>query len=115
MPKNIIITPKCCEEIQKSQIVTLLFDSDAIYDSDGQEDHKPKWKGAGWAEELNGYRNIEIKFCPHCATPVPEIKRRITEKKIARISDGGYSCDTCGATRMHECDCYAPEYAWEPI
>ena len=120
MPEMSNITPKCCKEVQKYQTVFLSYDMEAIYGipdegkPSGQEGYKPKWKGNGRHEEHGGQAEIEVKFCPHCATPVPEIKKRVTEEKICVVTDGGYYCDTC-KKRGNECECKSPEYAWEPV
>jgi hypothetical protein len=120
MPESQNIIPKCCEEVQDKQTVFLRFDMEAICGvsesegPQGQEGYKPKWKSAGWSERYQGWDVTEVKFCPHCATPVPEIKKRVTEEKICVVIDGGYYCNTC-KKRLNECECCPPEYAWEIV
>jgi hypothetical protein len=133
LSKSQQITPKCCKKVQEKQTVFLSYDG---YDS---EDYEKLWcwedgeEKKGPADRKNmyekykplwvsGHRDLrsrcwgltKIKFCPHCSRPVPEIKRRKTTRKIRSITDGGYYCDTCGE-RIMACQCYAPEYAWEPV
>jgi len=112
--KNASITPKCCKEVQEKNTVFLSFDIEDFYDGDpeGQKNKKPKWKSGCHTD--SGWDHVEVKFCPHCATPVPEIKKRSTTKKICNVTDGGYYCDTC-KERCQACTCYRPEYAWEPV
>lgn len=94
MSKEQFITPKCCKEVQEKQTVFLSFDQEALIDPEGQEKHKPKWRLRFYNINLQRWSSTEVKYCPHCGSPVPKIKRRDTKRKICSIKDTGY-CDTC--------------------
>ena len=111
MDKLIIITPKCCQDVQEKKTVILSYNYEDLFDP---ENKKPKWKTLGLENSYNSFNLVEANYCPHCATPVPDVKRRIIiDEKISLIEDGGYYCSTCGE-RCIACTCYPPEYAWEP-
>jgi len=57
--------------------------------------------------------NVEAKVCSFCAAPVPEIEKVVVDGPVARVSDGGYYCDTCGE-RLMCCDCHPPTWEWRP-
>jgi methionyl-tRNA synthetase len=131
LSKNQQITPKCCKKVQEKQTVFLSYSGydkeyeEIWYGPDEDENkkpadrkkmyerHKPLWVSGHWDSKFNCLGTTRVKFCPHCSRPVPEIKRRKTTRKIRSITDGGHYCDTCGE-RIIECNCYRPEYAWEP-
>jgi len=120
------VTPKCCDLVQEKQTVFLEYGYDAFNGVDEDEFKegperqkmferlKPLWVTGCWNTEYRCWGSVEIKFCPHCATPMPEIKLRDTKRKISSFSDGGDYCDTC-EKRSQTCVCYRPEYAWEPV
>jgi len=112
MSKTQSITPKCCEKVQIKNTVFLCYGTE-IYNGKGLKDIQPKWKSGSNNSEFQCWATTEVKFCPHCATPVPPIKRRNTKRKICDVKDGGYYCSTCDK-RLQECTCFRPEYAWEP-
>jgi len=114
--KNKSITPLCCATVQKYNTVFLCFDDEVMWygGSEGFTNKKPKWKSGSFDWDSNSWDDVEVKFCPHCATPVPEIRKRSTTEKICNVTDGGYYCDTC-QERLGACTCHRPEYAWEPL
>lgn len=111
-------TLQCCQAARDTGAVFLQFSFDAIYESEGQEGHKPTWQiclpeAYHHRVATDGVRKSPpvVTHCPFCGTPVPEIVPRETTNKICRVIDGGYYCDTCGE-RLHACRCMPPEYAW---
>lgn len=122
--------PDCCDEMRLHQSVRLLI-SDGFYD--GDNDTPPKWYVKGyipfdkvleWHDKTEEVKpaepdcpltevNVEAKFCPYCAAPVPEIERIKVEKPVCKCTDGGYYCDACGK-RLNECQCLPPMNEWRP-
>lgn len=125
-----LVTPRCCEQMLKTPCIYLALDN--VYE-EGGDDNPPRWKmrafttwdniKAGMDGEEQQRINIkhelqetsvEAKACPFCGTPVPTIvPRDTTGKKICKITDGGYYCDTCNE-RLMACRCYPPEWNWQP-
>lgn len=130
--KNQQITPKCCKKVQEKQSVFLAYSAykmeeyEKLWTGPPEEEemnpadrkkmyerHKPMWASGSWHSEYECWDTTPVKFCPHCSRTLPEIVRRKTTKKIRSCTDGGDYCDTCGK-RLIVCECYRPEYAWQP-
>ena len=111
------VTLECCAKAKRFRTVILSYgtQSKAIYhlgDFDGSL--KPKWCVRTFPQLApeNFSEIVEVDFCPHCGTPVPEREPRVTDKKICRYSDGGYYCDTC-KKRMMSCTCLPLPFHWQ--
>lgn len=58
--------------------------------------------------------HLNVKFCPHCGTKLPDVERLKEEELPGKIhvpvDDGNY-CGTC-EDRSGRCTCWPPEAAW---
>jgi hypothetical protein len=111
------VTLECCAKAKKFRTVILSYGSQskAIYDLEVFDGSlKPKWctRTLPQLAAENFSEIVEVDFCPHCGTPVPEIEPRVTDKKISRYSDGGYYCDTC-KERLSSCSCLPTIFCWQ--
>lgn len=110
--------PRCCQNAVDYPAVTLALDS--YNDTDNAT---AKWHimlSSSFTTEYTTSRGLkwldnkpEPKFCPYCGTELPTLRRKAKlPKKICRITDGGYYCDTC-EKRLMSCKCLPPEAAFE--
>lgn len=114
MPSTDFVTPTCCAAVQENHTIFLRHDYKDVIS--GQSDAiKPEWRVMAWTtvDGWAGWNSIMASFCPHCATPVPSIRRCQRQKPVCRIIDGGYYCDTCHE-RLMSCTCLPVEFNWEP-
>jgi len=113
----VIPRPTCCQAAKDYPAVRFYAGFD-----------KGKLKGA-WqagrpegAEELAGkvtrgltYHTSrpEARFCCYCGLHLPKlVPKKEFPEHTSRVTDGGYSCDTCGGSQ--DCVCLPPEFAFEP-
>lgn len=108
------VMPECCAKMIET--ATICLNTPEEFTS-GDTKTLPKWyirtgerEGLG-SGQRHGY--TEPQFCPFCATPVPEVERRVTDRKIMVVTDGGYYCATCGE-RCHSCSCLPAAFHWQP-
>lgn len=110
------VSPKCCKLCEDSATIFLMVPASFF---DGDLETPPKWyirakDNIGYHDECDDV--IEAKFCPFCATPVPEIEpasNEVARKLICSVIDGGYYCQTC-ELKLQSCKCYRPEFRWKP-
>jgi hypothetical protein len=116
----------CCEDNHLVGAVYLSFTEkewDDFHVGDLPPETPPRWfvaptdtrhvkKGSGpYDLEFIGPR--EAKFCPFCGKPVPPVRKKKKKfKRVARVTDGGYYCDTC-RERLDGCRCVPPHFLWE--
>lgn len=106
-----MVNPDCCDEMRKFKTIRL-DDGDMIYGNALE----PHWIISYYEEKHECYSVTPIKdgFCPHCATPIPGIKKIQVKGTVCKVTDGGYYCDTC-EERLHACKCdHAPAEEWAP-
>lgn len=110
MCANKMVHPNCCTAANPAIMLCHTLDED------GRAYEKPPvWVCYVFDKKYEMMGTDECKFCPFCGQAVPEIQpRQKPPGKIAKITDGGYYCDTCG-DRLNECECYPPEWNWEPV
>jgi hypothetical protein len=118
--KKQIVTPKCCEAAQKWPVVQF-----CINNYDNTENSDGRWTGVLLenAFEIFGNRDWsgwydkkpDVKFCTYCGKELPKMVRTKPrpERKVCKITDGGYYCDTCGE-RLMNCECDLPSSVFEP-
>jgi hypothetical protein len=112
--------------IKKNPVVRLTIN----YEDFGldEENTKPYWALFGSGPDMDfekslitEYRQeyvclyvqgIQITNCPFCFSTLPEVVRNRRIKKIMKITDGGYYCDTC-VERANCCECWMPEAAFK--
>jgi hypothetical protein len=78
-----------------------------------------EWK---WYSRIHGpeksmdYMEMEVTYCPHCGTQLPEIQRRTSElpNTVYTPSGDGDYCGTCNQRSMN-CGCMGPTCAWETV
>lgn len=108
---NSIVSPSCCEEMIKSNAITLSIEEYEDYTL-----FHPVWnlvcaKDYGGGDY--GHTRVQARFCPHCAKAVPKVvKKKDPPKKVRHIIDGGYYCHTCDK-RLNSCMCLSPIYLWK--
>jgi len=119
--RNLVIVPDCCEESSKLMTVALQLSHDEIYERPGQDGCTPQWViSSSFREHLEyvhgqDHPRLIVKFCPHCAAPMPAIQPRQEPLSPAlSVSDGGYYCDTC-ENRLSSCHCWPAEARWEVV
>ena len=121
--RDLLVTPICCDAIQKFAVVVLRYVNhpydDRFYENAKYLNTHPIWtvKARNENELLSKGKIMsaiqQAHFCPFCGSPMPDIQTRKTNKRICKITDGGYYCDRC-KERCSECRCAPMEYAWEP-
>ena len=90
----------------------------SIKEYDDYTKFEPEWKTICVDRKYSdkhhtSYMSRLAKFCPHCAKPLPNIvKKDNPPKRVRRITDGGYYCNTCD-DRLISCMCLSPIYCWE--
>jgi hypothetical protein len=107
------IVPNCCPV--GNSAVRLSYRWEDIYGAgeEGQEKSTPRWIVLGFNDELQGVTNTDCTYCPGCGKKLPEIQRKKDPPSpLCKVTDGGYYCATCNE-RLHNCQCYLPEMAWE--
>lgn len=104
------VTLQCCEDARNNSTVFLAYKD--LLECNVSKEIKPVWMVRGWYTPYDCLTYGEVKFCPHCATPVPEIEPSKIKGRIQKITDGGYYCDTC-KKRLMECQCLPPTQAWK--
>ncbi len=120
--RNLVIVPGCCEKSSKLMTVALQLSYDEIYEQNKEQDNcTPQWVINSSFKECLEYTYREdlprliVKFCPHCATPMPAIQLRQEPLfPVLSVADGGYYCDTCDE-RLSSCSCWPPEAKWEVV
>lgn len=120
--ENGYVVPDCCELARTLLTVILRYDYEDLTEADGRFHRAtPKWAlechGKALGDVYPGWTAPNAappKYCPHCATPLPEVRRK-ENPPAARVmvSDGDY-CGTCHQ-RSRGCQCAYPEVAWETI
>ncbi len=116
-----LITTGCCDDSNKHKVVRLNFlkhySCFELYST-----LKPIWVSRGY--DMYKYNDIdqfmveafiEVKFCPFCAKPTPEIvlNENTGDRKIYDSDTGDY-CETCTERSMC-CTCLPAEFRWKPI
>ena len=128
---NSIPIPQCCEEQRARPTIMAMIDcyGDDNYDPDNPEaDWEPDtatltpiwyvacletFDRARFRENRDARPTNEPKFCPYCGAKLPKlVRKKKPPKRLCRITDGGYYCDTC-KERLDACACYPPEAGWE--
>jgi hypothetical protein len=107
-PKQVVL--KCCEEVQENSTVFLGYEN--LDECNVSKKDIPVWMVRGWHTPFRCVSWARVNFCPHCGTPVPEIEPSKKRKRIQKVTDGGYYCDTC-KKRLMECDCLPASHAWK--
>lgn len=106
----IVVHPDCCDDASKGAVFL-----GRVYDTVSDEDYTSLKVPPVWCIML--YENnttAEVKFCPFCGKNLPKIiKKRKLPKKLVKITDGGYYCDTCGE-RLDQCACAGTVQAYKP-
>lgn len=104
------VTLACCDTAKKWRTVYLEI-PDSFFS--GDLDTPPTWVVRGYHPE---YESIPAPtgaaFCPHCGRPAPGIVPSGDRRKICKVTDGGYYCDTCGK-RLIQCGCGHPTRRWK--
>lgn len=107
------VMPECCQKMIDTATICLIV-SEGF--ASGDLETLPTWM-VRTGEPRSGYYDTfgftEAKQCPFCGTPVPEIEKRTTDRKVMVVKDGGYYCDTCDE-RCNCCSCLPPAFHWQP-
>jgi len=109
--RRCFVTPECCQAVQDSAAVCLNI-SETF--ADGDLDTPPKWIVRTGEPYLSSFNVIEAHFCPFCATKLPGIEKRQTDRKIMVVTDGGYYCKTC-EERCNCCNCLPAAFHWQAV
>jgi hypothetical protein len=104
------VTPECCQTVQDTAAIFL-----QIHDNfcQGDLETPPTWHirtASIYGRDTCSSR--QATFCPFCAAPVPEIEKRVTDRKIMVVKDGGYYCATCDE-RCNCCLCLPAAFHWQ--
>ncbi len=103
MPRDVLVTPDCCETVRRSRAVFLAPAFEA--------DKPPVWMCR--APRGRGHGRWAAAFCPHCGAGVPPLAPADPRDRVCRVGSDGIHCDTC-RMRLDRCDCLPPEAAWRP-
>ncbi len=111
MPRTAHVTPTCCDNCQRYRLVYLKFNFEDIKNGSFKA-IKPHWVALG----VQGGQAVTVYAvaCPSCGNLTPEIQeRQHTGRKICVPDKECQNCQTC-TKKLPECNCFPPEYAWEP-
>jgi hypothetical protein len=109
------VMPECCQKMIDTATICLNVPKDF---TDGDVTTKPDWyirtgePISGYSGQFHGYTTPN--FCPFCAAPVPDVEKRVTDRPIMVVKDGGYYCHTC-EQRCNCCRCLPGAFHWQPV
>jgi hypothetical protein len=112
--------PTCCEQAKYifayRQHPKCIVDGIEYIDFDNFIDNgKPAWQLTLLTSFNNNYnkKQLIIKYCPFCATKLPDLKLKANPPQFVCIEDD-FNCDRC-EERYQGCYCDYPESMWEIV
>lgn len=109
------LLPNCCQAARDYPTAVVQVD---VYEGDSQT-NEAEWVTSVFDDLQEPFSPSRYtpgpspEFCTYCGEKLRELQRKSREpKKVCRVTDGGYYCDTCGK-RLIECKCLPPSSAWE--
>ena len=103
--------PQCCDAAKAGPVRIVVLDDDDRHNLSAAT--PVFWGGFRQHSERLGFETYCVtpaKFCPFCATPLPQIVLR-DPPVIAHHSTDGYYCDHC-KQRNSACRCPPPDRAY---
>ncbi len=112
-----LISPTCCDDMIKNNTVIIYIEEYDWKNDCGNIEFKPIWVSYNLYKDPRGFpaksfTSIPVKFCPHCAKPLPKIVNKLNPPKKTRLNGDGNYCGTCDE-RLCMCSCLDPVYLYK--